>query len=328
MSRSLHKAERLLAIEQLLLSHPEGLPRAEIARRLGVHRSTIGRDIEELGNAFPFWENDVGHIGIQRQRYLTHLRLTLHECLAVHLASRLMATQTDKRSPHAASAVRKLAESLKTLAPQISAHIARTADDLDGPRLRNAPRHVQTLELLAEAWARTRSVALEYQSEPDRSTSYTLEPWFVEPYAPGRSTYVIGLLLPPGQPRLLKVERILSARLLDDAPYDVPDDLEPTALFAPAWGAWLGSGTATEVVLRFRPEIAHRVLETQWHHSEHSQVEGDGSLVWCVSVTDWIEMLPWIMGWGGLVEVLAPPDLRARMARESALLAARYAADL
>lgn len=35
------KSQRLLQIEQLLWAHPEGLTRAEIARRLGVNRSTI-----------------------------------------------------------------------------------------------------------------------------------------------------------------------------------------------------------------------------------------------------------------------------------------------
>ena len=37
------KAERLLEIESLLYMHKEGLYPAEIARRLGVNRSTVGR---------------------------------------------------------------------------------------------------------------------------------------------------------------------------------------------------------------------------------------------------------------------------------------------
>ena len=41
MNRAQEKSQRLLQIEQLLWAHPEGLTRAEIARRLGVNRSTI-----------------------------------------------------------------------------------------------------------------------------------------------------------------------------------------------------------------------------------------------------------------------------------------------
>ncbi len=41
MNRDEEKAQRLLRIEKLLWAHPEGLTRAEIARRLNVNRSTI-----------------------------------------------------------------------------------------------------------------------------------------------------------------------------------------------------------------------------------------------------------------------------------------------
>jgi CRISPR-associated endonuclease/helicase Cas3 len=47
MERAANKAERLQQLETLLLARPDGLRRAEIARRLGVHRSTIGRDGDE-----------------------------------------------------------------------------------------------------------------------------------------------------------------------------------------------------------------------------------------------------------------------------------------
>jgi predicted DNA-binding protein (UPF0251 family) len=40
MQPAKNKASRLLQIEALLLEHPEGLTQAEIARRMGVNRST------------------------------------------------------------------------------------------------------------------------------------------------------------------------------------------------------------------------------------------------------------------------------------------------
>ena len=46
--RALNKTARLLQIEALLLAHPEGLTQAEIARRLGVNRSTIHRYVPDL----------------------------------------------------------------------------------------------------------------------------------------------------------------------------------------------------------------------------------------------------------------------------------------
>ncbi len=324
MAGSRKRAERLIAIEHLLLRHPRGLQRAQIARRLCVHRSTIGRDVDEIGQRVPIWEDGEGRLGIDRRHYLTELRLTQDECMAVHLATRLLASRSDERNPHAASAVRKLSEALEGLAPAFSSHVARTADDLDGPDKRQDLAYLTALETLTEAWSSGRRVAIVYQSEPDRQSDYELEPWFIEPYAAGRSTYVIGRLLPPDEARLLKVERIRRARLLDRS-YSAPPRLEPTELFAPAWGAWLGNRERVTVRLRFLPRIAHRVLETQWHPSERVKECDDGGIEWEAEVAEWREMLPWILGWGHLVEALDPADLRCEVARHARRMVERYA---
>ncbi len=53
MEKAVNKAGRLSQIESLLLAYPEGLSQAEIARRLGVHRSTIHRYLPTCpGTAF------------------------------------------------------------------------------------------------------------------------------------------------------------------------------------------------------------------------------------------------------------------------------------
>jgi len=123
MERATNKAERLLQIEALLLAHAEGLAQAEIARRLGVNRSTIHRYLPDLGR-FCVYDTGDGRLAIDRDHYLTRVRLTLHEAMALHLAARLMATRTDKHNPHAASALRKLGLALERLAPLISSTAA------------------------------------------------------------------------------------------------------------------------------------------------------------------------------------------------------------
>ncbi len=50
MNRSKDMA-RLREIEQLLKQHPEGLKQSEIARRLGLHRSTVMRDLPAMEEA-------------------------------------------------------------------------------------------------------------------------------------------------------------------------------------------------------------------------------------------------------------------------------------
>lgn len=94
------KAGRLLQIEALLLSHPEGMTQAEIARRLKVHRSTVLRNLSSI--SAPIYTE--GHrCFIDRESYLVNVRFTLHETLAIHLATRM-----NRQKPHAAAALRTL----------------------------------------------------------------------------------------------------------------------------------------------------------------------------------------------------------------------------
>lgn len=148
MSRSEGKAERWRQLEELLLAFPEGLHRAEIARRLGVHRSTAGRDIEELSRRIPIWEDDDGRLGINRDDYLNHVRLTIHESMALHVAARLMTTRTDKHNPHAASALRKLGNALEKFAPLVSRHLLISAEVMDSQAQRHDPVYLDVLETL------------------------------------------------------------------------------------------------------------------------------------------------------------------------------------
>ena len=52
------KGERVAQLELILRSHPEGLRKSDIARRIGVHRSTIGRYIDELKQYSNIYEDN------------------------------------------------------------------------------------------------------------------------------------------------------------------------------------------------------------------------------------------------------------------------------
>ncbi|MEN6410406.1 MAG: helix-turn-helix domain-containing protein, partial [Anaerolineaceae bacterium] len=108
------KSDRLGEIEQLLLAHPEGLSQAEIARRLGVHRSTITRYLPNLPGPVYIDFLDGNKWKVDRQAYLVNVRFTLDEAMAIHLATRLLATRMERQNPHAASALRKLGTALNT----------------------------------------------------------------------------------------------------------------------------------------------------------------------------------------------------------------------
>lgn len=323
MDRAPNKAERLLRLEQLLLAHPQGLHRAEIARRLDVHRSTVGRDIDTLSERVPIWE-DGNLLGINRDDYLTHVRLTIHESMTLHLAARLMATRTDKYNPHAAAALRKLGHALEKFSPQVSQHLLASAEVMDAEGQRHDPVYLEVLETLTRAWSVGRKVRLWHRhEETGRVFEYVFAPYFIEPYAVGQTTHAIGWREPPGARRTLKLERIRRIELLDES-YEIPADFDPRELLADAWGIWYTEEKPVEVVLKFHPRVANRVRETRWHRSEQVEEQPDGSLIWRARVAEVHEMVPWVRGWGADCEVLEPPDLRERMAGEARRLARVY----
>ena len=324
MSRAQNKTERWMEIEALLLSHPEGLTQSEIARRLGVHRSIINRDMYDFGKNFSIINHDDGRISIDRSAYLVKVAFTLHEAMSVHLAARLMATRMDKHNPHAASALRKLGVSLERLAPRISDHVKQSADVMDEADQRQDPRYLEVLERLTLAWAEQRKAKVWHRSEKTGKVfEYLLCPYFIEPYAVGQTTHVIGRNDPQGKMRTLKIERIERVELTSDR-YEIPADFDPRVLLSAAWGIWYTENEPVEVTLKFHPRVAARVRETRWHRSEDVTELQDGSILWKAKVAEPQEMIPWIRAWGADCEVVEPRELREALMGEAKVMAEMY----
>lgn len=321
MNRAANKSARLDQIVQLLLAHPEGLTQAELARRLGVNRSTIMRNLADVPGYI--YEDEDGTLKIDPHSDLINLRLNLHEAMAVHLAARLLATRMDRKNRHVASALRKLGQAIARCAIPMSRHVLQAADVMDASTQRDDPEYLSVLECLTEAWARGRKTRIWHQVETGETIlEYLLSPYFVEPYAIGQTTHVIGKAQRLGergwraeQMRTFKIERIRRAEMTDE-PYQIPDDFDPRLHLNNAWGIWTVEGEPVEVVLRFSQAVARRVQETRWHHSERTEPQTDGTLIWRAQIAEPKEMLPWIRGWGADCEVLEPEELRQVLEKE------------
>jgi CRISPR-associated endonuclease/helicase Cas3 len=330
MNRAQEKAQRLLQIEKLLWAHPEGLTRAEIARRLDVNRSTITKylDADQLPPGIYEDDLDGNKLKMDRNADLTKTSFSLHEVLAIHLATRLLATRTDKQNPHAASALRKLGKALERLDKNVSGHLLHSADVMDGAVDFRDPVYLKVLETLTEAWSAGRKVKLSHQMEDGRIFDSIFSPYFIEPYAVGQTAHVIGWRELPGKEgqgarRTFKIERIRSAEITRDS-YTIPADFDPRALLRDAWGIWYTEKEPVEVVLRFHPSVAMRVEESRWHHSQQIEEQPDGSLLWRARIAEPQEMLPWIRGWGADCEVMEPEVLREAINGEVRRLARLY----
>jgi predicted DNA-binding transcriptional regulator YafY len=321
INRAETKSARLSQIEALLIDHPEGMSQAELARRLGVHRSTILRNLADL--SAPVYE-DHGRIFIDREAYLVNLRLNLHEALSIHLAGRFMDTCMDRRNPHVASALRKLGIALEKLAPLVSHFVRSSANAFDDDSKRQDPHYLQVLEKITVAWAEKRKAQLWYRgAEGGVVKEYTFCPYFVEVSAVGQAIYAIGRIEPEKEMRTFKIERVERIELLKDT-YSIPHDFDPDQLLNQAWGIWFTEQQPVKIQLRFSQRVAARVRETRWHPTEQVTEQADGSLLWCASIAEPREMLPWVRGWGADVEVLEPQFLRNQIQEETRLLFQLY----
>lgn len=325
IGRKRDRLARLLNVASILYSKGSGeagVPVAEIARLTGMTTRTVYRDIRALEEelAVPVFQARRGHYGIERRFFLPPLRLSVPEAIVLFLASRLIARWSDQHDAAVVSAFTKLADAL----PQpIARHVAATMLTV-GEHESNEP-FTRSFSAVARGWAEGRVVELVYDPGTGTEKRTRVQPYFLEPDAALRSVYLIGFDEPAGAMRTYKVERIRSATLTQDR-YEIPDDFDPDAWLANSWGIWSSEGTPTALVrLRFDASVAHRVREAVWHRSQElTELEG-GGVELTVTVAGVVEIQPWIMSWGGAVEVLEPPELRDAVAASVREAAARYA---
>ena len=303
MDRIQSKAARLRRIEHRLYNAPRGLRVTELADYCGVDRRTVYRDLESLEEiGVPVWE-DGGRYGIDRESYLSTVRLNLNEAVALFFAARLLAHHSDEHNPNVVSALSKLAAGLPDTT--ISSHMARVAEIIRARPLRSD--YVRVLETVTRAWADRRKVAIRYRAASGELTERVICPYFLEVSRSEPASYVIAHDDLRGALRTFKLERVAGTEILDQS-YAIPDDFDPYAHLAAAWGVM--DEVEVEVRLRFSPAAAPRVRESVWHHSQRLEDTGDGGCELAMRVGGIREVRAWVLGWGADVEVLAPTALR------------------
>jgi predicted DNA-binding transcriptional regulator YafY len=149
-------------------------------------------------------------------------------------------------------------------------------------------------------------------------------PYLLEPSGIGFATYAIGHSSIVNQLRTYKIERIRKAELTRGE-YTIPSDFDGLKLLRSAWSIFYGD-EVIKVTLRFHPDVARRVQETNWHISQQLawDEEQEGYLLMTIEVADTTDLKPWIRTWGANCEVLEPVSLRNELVSEARRLAKLY----
>lgn len=134
--------------------------------------------------------------------------------------------------------------------------------------------------------------------------------------------YLVALDEERGALRTFALPRIAEVRATKDT-FARPADFSPEKFFASALGVLGGEGDY-RVVIRFAPAVADRVREREWHESQEMHDLPGGGLELRLRLGALAEVGRWVLGWGETAEVLAPPELRARLRASAEALARLY----
>ncbi len=165
-------------------------------------------------------------------------------------------------------------------------------------------------EVVATAVLKRRRLAIRhFNRERDEETARTISPQHLVHYR--GNWYVDAWCHKAEAVRSFALDAIRSADLLEDKARDVPKP-ELEAHFQSGYGIFAGKDVRW-AKLRFTPARARWVANEDWHPSQKSTTEADGSYVLEVPYADDRELVMDILKFGADVEVLSPAALRSKV---------------
>ncbi|MEW2403094.1 YafY family protein [Streptomyces sp. NPDC046862] len=313
------KSSRLLTI--LLLLQTRGrMTATQLAEELEVSVRTVYRDVESLHAAGVPLYGDAGHAGGYRllDGYRTRLTgLTTQEAKALFLAGVPgPAAELGLGAVLAAAQLKVRA----ALPPELRVHADRVSGrfHLDAPGWYADAEEAPFLPAVADAVWHGRVLHVRYRRwrEPT-DVERRLEPYGLVLKA-GRWYAVAG----PG-PRTYRVDQILELDASDEE-FTRPEDFDLAAYWAAHQRDFHDRLYGAEAVVRLAPgaRLTGRAAEAV---ASGGRTDEDGWTRATVPIESVDHAHDEFLRLGTDVEVLAPPELRARIARTAATLAARHA---
>lgn len=316
------RASRLVTL-LLLLQNRGRLTAAELARELEVSERTVHRDVDALSEAgVPIYAERGPHGGVQLvDGYRTRLTgMTAEEAEALFLSGLPgPAAELGLGTVMTAAQLKVLAALPGELRARASRLVERFYLDAAGWFHDSEP--VPHLSTLAQAVWDARSVTIDYERS-DQRVSRDIQPLGLVLKA--GTWYVVALF--EGQPRTYRVSRVVGA-MLGDGQFTRPAVFDLGAFWAESSAAYEREVMRLPVVVRVAPNRLDRLAEfVGWRAIEQAEELDDPDPEGWKRLRlrlDWPEEVPGrLLGIGGDLEVLDPPEIRAELlALASAALA-------
>lgn len=314
------KGERVAQLELLLRSHPEGLRRIEIAKKLGMHRSSIGRYIADLKKYINIYEEN-GIIKIKEDEDVSNeetLSLSIYESLAFNISAEALAQNIDLQTPHLASGLRKLALSMKSYAPSISENILRIASNIEIQVQKSTSQktYQNILEVLIDSWVTGKIVKLTHiVDNEDEETEFA--PYFIgfneDEDSNRQAVTVTGRLRHTSDISTIDIRNIKNAIILDEI-YTIPDNLKPFKM--PSNTFHYDSIDMMPLTLLLKEKSALNAFRMLAHTEPEFRKNNKGELICEISIENSIELFLRIIQCGSSVVVLKPTKYRDKIKKK------------
>jgi predicted DNA-binding transcriptional regulator YafY len=323
-ARNVSDLHRLLRIVTLLQSGRD-FDHVSLGAALNVHQRTLFRDlrkIREVGIDITF-NRKRGRFEIANHCLMQPLQLDGEEAMALAALCRDFAAseQIAFTRPAARALYKILAQLPEDLRRDVEETTRRTVIHTERGGS-DADAYADVYEAVQYAILHRRVLECEYESA--RTREHAAE-FIFEPYAlfySVRAWYAVGLHRGHGHVRSLKLSRFLRAHP-GEGRFEMPHEFSLDAYLGNAWRMIKGD-TQHQVELHFAPAIADTVAETNWHKTQETQLQDDGSLILRCTVDGLDEIVWWILSMGPSCRVVAPPQLVDRVRALAEEVAAMY----
>ena len=304
---------RVIRLLDTLMTSQRGWTTAELAAELDdIDQRTVQRYLRDLATAGLVIDQDESHrYRISDKSRLPPMQFSKVEGAAVLIALRLLHQMRQTRDDALIGALARVAAAMRL--DSITAYLGALQREAE-ERPEGGERQ-QVENVVVGCFVDRIPCEIDYVNAKGETSRRVVRTYFLEPRPESRTVYLLALDSRSTQRRWFRMDRITQARALPiEGMYTVPEDFDIGEATRSSWGIWQAGDTLEEVVLRFRPEIVARVRQSTWHPSAALTDLPDGGVEMRLRVASEVEMRPWVLGWGSLVEVLQPPSLREHVA--------------
>src|SRR6478672_2642573 len=293
----------------------------KLADELEVSSKTVQRDIDfmryRLGLPIEYDQLHFGFYYTEPVASFPNVEISEGELVALYVGQKALAQYkgTSFEAP-LSTAFRKITDGLRDT-------ISMTWSDLDSAvsfrSVGKATADVHLFEQLSHAVFKQVEVRFDYK-KPDAAR---YEQRYVQPYHLGcveNLWYLFAFDLDRGGLRTFALPRIRDVRL-SKTRFRRPGEFSIGRYLEQSFGVF-AKPTKTKHTIRivFDSFAAPRIQERQWHPSQKTKQLRNGGIELSLTLGNLEDIERWVLSWGSHAQVLAPPELKERIAKTVSML--------